>query len=462
MRLFVRHRVVWPCATLLTVFVMGWATGSCQSPHSRTHRGTMPDGRSVGTPVGHLQGPAGPAGGSPVSGSLGQTPKGRGGFFRPERMASHYNAVTTPGSSPDPAVARRAAQVVEAVSDSLGIAAPGRDARLNLVASDLARLSSTVTADEDLVAKLSWAHGLIEPAPVVFRISSNDPTGKLALETLRARLPNLLATRRFGRVGVWARRSGGVWRLVVVLQESHIETEPIARSVSCGGRVVLVGKVVGPFVGPSVVVTRPDGSTAERPGRRRGKAFSQTLRFDGGRGSYQVEILARGSAGPTVLANFPVYCGVRPPTIMALTPRRRATASRAMSVAQMDVRLVMLVNRARRASGRTTLRRWKMLDRVARGHSIEMCRTGRFGHYSPVTGSASDRLRRVGLRPSLVAENVAQAGDVDAAHRALMGSPSHRANILAGNVNLIGVGVVPCRLADGTVQVYVTELFIRK
>ncbi|MCD6499807.1 MAG: hypothetical protein J7M25_16055 [Deltaproteobacteria bacterium] len=416
----------------------------------------------MGTPVGRLQGPAGPAGGSPASGSPGQTSKGPGGFFRPEGMASHYNAVTTPDSRPDPAVVRRAAQIVEAVSDSLGIAAPGRDARLNLVASDLTRLPSTVPADEDLVAKLSWVHGLIEPAPVVFQVSSNDPSGKLALDTLRGRLPGLLATGRFGRVGIWARRTAGLWRLVVVLQETHIATHPIARSISCSRSLFLTGRVIGPFVGPSVVVTRPDGSTAERRGRGRGKTFSQTLRFNGGQGSYQVEILARGSAGPTVLANFPVYCGVRPPTVFALAPRRRAKVGRAMNVSQMDARLVSLVNRDRSAARRSMLRRWSLLDRVARSHSIEMCRTGRFGHYSPVTGSASDRLRRVGLRPSLVAENVAQAADVDAAHRALMGSPSHRANILAGNVTLIGVGVVPCRLADGTVQVDVTELFIRK
>jgi hypothetical protein len=58
---------------------------------------------------------------------------------------------------------------------------------------------------------------------------------------------------------------------------------------------------------------------------------------------------------------------------------------------------------------------------------------------------------------SVVGENVGKGLDVDSLHRAFMGSPAHRANILSTEFTQVGVGVA--RSADG--WLYVVQVFRR-
>src|SRR3989344_3339834 len=53
-----------------------------------------------------------------------------------------------------------------------------------------------------------------------------------------------------------------------------------------------------------------------------------------------------------------------------------------------------------------------------------------FSHQSPDGGFASDRLRERGIQYRILAENIARSMNARAAHRDLMDSPGHRANIL--------------------------------
>ena len=65
-----------------------------------------------------------------------------------------------------------------------------------------------------------------------------------------------------------------------------------------------------------------------------------------------------------------------------------------------------------------------------------------FGHSSPTTGMVENRLQRAGVVVSVCGENVAQADSPDDAHRVLMDSPAHRANVLAPQACDVGVGRV--------------------
>jgi hypothetical protein len=88
-----------------------------------------------------------------------------------------------------------------------------------------------------------------------------------------------------------------------------------------------------------------------------------------------------------------------------------------------------------------------------------------FGHLSPTTGSAMDRLSRAGVSVVRVRENVGRALSAAELERGLMGSPSHRANILATDVDHIGLGVAagPVDVGAGALayDLHLTQLFAR-
>lgn len=110
--------------------------------------------------------------------------------------------------------------------------------------------------------------------------------------------------------------------------------------------------------------------------------------------------------------------------------------------AESERQMVALVNDERVAAGLAPLELDPRLVPVARAHATEMLRLRYFAHQSPVSGSPFDRLAAAGIRYSRAGENLAYARTVASAHRGLMDSPGHRANILRPEFTRIGVGVV--------------------
>lgn len=97
------------------------------------------------------------------------------------------------------------------------------------------------------------------------------------------------------------------------------------------------------------------------------------------------------------------------------------------------------------------------LSRVARLHGADMRDVGKASHHSSRDGADYGlRLSRTSYRASAAAENVAYNRDVLRAHRALMDSPGHRANILDPNLGTVGMAVVADSRDD---WVYVVEDF---
>lgn len=109
---------------------------------------------------------------------------------------------------------------------------------------------------------------------------------------------------------------------------------------------------------------------------------------------------------------------------------------------QGEAQMLALVNEERAAVGLRPLAFDPRLVPVGRAHSEEMFRLRYFGHESPVTGTPFDRIERAGIRYSRAGENLAYAHSVAVAHRGLMQSPGHRANILRPEFTRIGIGVI--------------------
>ena len=81
------------------------------------------------------------------------------------------------------------------------------------------------------------------------------------------------------------------------------------------------------------------------------------------------------------------------------------------------------------------------------------------GHVSPRTGAAVDRVRRAGLSPGLVLENVGRAYSTEQAEGGFLSSPGHRGNILHPDARKLGVGIVVGALVGGATPMLVTQLF---
>ncbi len=118
----------------------------------------------------------------------------------------------------------------------------------------------------------------------------------------------------------------------------------------------------------------------------------------------------------------------------------RVTQARARP--DLEARLLEMVNAERTQRGLKPLQADPELVPVARAHSRDMFARSYFSHVSPDRQDPFDRMRAAKLRYLAAGENLALARTLPAAHRGLMESPGHRANILRPQFGRVGIGVL--------------------
>ncbi len=104
--------------------------------------------------------------------------------------------------------------------------------------------------------------------------------------------------------------------------------------------------------------------------------------------------------------------------------------------------MLALVNEDRKANGLWELTYRAELVPVARAHARDMWERDYFGHVSPEGKDVGDRLEEANIFYFIAGENLALAPTTPIAHRGLMNSPGHRANILSRDFKRMGIGVV--------------------
>ncbi len=109
-------------------------------------------------------------------------------------------------------------------------------------------------------------------------------------------------------------------------------------------------------------------------------------------------------------------------------------------------RLLQLVNEERQRAGLHPLQPDPQLTAAARAHARDMLAQGYFAHVDDAGKTPADRARAAGVRFTVAGENLALAPTVELAHRGLMESPGHRANILSPLYTRIGIGVADAGL----------------
>jgi len=340
---------------------------------------------------------------------------------------------------------------------------PTADARLFRACAELAQIvPEEGVVSYSLVEFALQRNGIIEPSPHLLVVWGDIESPGPIVEQLKPRLAEILADGATARVGIGAvkRNPDGTGAIVFALQGSGVSTQPIPRSVPTGGAFAIDAVVDIRYHEAEVFVTRDDGTT-ERLALELGRsgAFRSTVPCAARSGKQQVEITASDASGSTVLANFPVYCGVEPPTALTITPTHDDTG--VVAPAEAAQRLLALANHDRQAAGLAALIWDDRVAKVAEGHSAEMKRTKVVAHISPTTGSAVDRVRVAGIKTAVVLENVARVYGVGEAHQGLMNSPGHRANLLSAAATHVGMAVVLGDEVSGRRELFVTQLFIR-
>lgn len=111
-------------------------------------------------------------------------------------------------------------------------------------------------------------------------------------------------------------------------------------------------------------------------------------------------------------------------------------------VLRAERELLASINSARQSQGLSPLRWDESLAGAARRHAEVMAEHRSTGHAFEGEPSLSARAKQAGAHFSWLSENVDQGPSPEFIHTQFMKSPSHRANILDRDMNVIGVGVV--------------------
>jgi uncharacterized protein YkwD len=134
--------------------------------------------------------------------------------------------------------------------------------------------------------------------------------------------------------------------------------------------------------------------------------------------------------------------------VVTVQPESRASVRLRFKVASpkvradLEARMLDMVNGERAKQGLRPLEPDPELGEVARAHSADMLERGYFSHVTPDGKDPFDRMRQANLRYLTAGENIALAPSLSGAHQGLMNSPGHRANVLRPQFGRLGVGVL--------------------
>lgn len=359
---------------------------------------------------------------------------------------------------PRTALAVRIEQAVQAAAGQVRRSPLVVDARLEAALEVMLRsMGWGAQPNLELASQALWLQGIVDPVPHLLHLSVSEGGEADLLAKVREQAARLIAQGNYRRLGVaWRNRSARSLDVLIGLQETGLVLDPLPRELARGAEVSVTGRLLEGLSAPELLVALPAGRVVRAQTTMNGSRFVARLRC-AAVGRHQVEIMAEGAHGPTVVANFPVYCGTAAPTALeADTPQPEV--GRAWTVEEAERRFFELLQRDRVAAGLRSLTLDARLSDVARRHSQEMGRENYVGHVSSSTGDASARLRRAGLPvPELLLENLAMGGSPDELERGWLGSPGHRANALSPAVTHVGIGVAVG--AGGVLSV--TELLVR-
>lgn len=279
--------------------------------------------------------------------------------------------------------------------------------------------------------------------------------GSLDKSSLEKRFSTWLAGRaRQGerRCGI-ARAMGkdGTPAIAAVMVDALADLTALPTTARVGQWLSLDARMLVPATKASVVLLGPKGAPKTVVASLSDGRIRSTFAVDQP-GSWLVQVLAHVGTGPRPVLEARVFAGSTPPKRFRREPAPGESAGGAMKDAAAA--LAKMVNAARADAGIGALARDATLDKLAREHAAAMAKAKLVGH-DLGGGDPTARLKDAGVVVRIAGENVASATSLEAAHRALWASPSHRGNLLYAGFKRVGLAVV--RGPRGIV--YVAQIF---
>lgn len=108
---------------------------------------------------------------------------------------------------------------------------------------------------------------------------------------------------------------------------------------------------------------------------------------------------------------------------------------------RLEAEMLILINKERRTVGLEALMADPEMRVVARKHSADMFSKGYFSHTNLEGMDPFDRMAQEEVTFLTAGENLALAQSLEIAHKGLMQSPGHRANVLNGTFGRVGIGI---------------------
>lgn len=128
--------------------------------------------------------------------------------------------------------------------------------------------------------------------------------------------------------------------------------------------------------------------------------------------------------------------GGQPITVSAAGRATCPTTSPAEAAASLAI-----INSVRAARGLSPVKTNPRLQRAAEAHACEMANRGVMSHAGASGSGPAARVKNVGYRPRLTAENIGAGHfDLNRVHREWIASPGHLANILIRDIDHHGIG----------------------
>lgn len=126
------------------------------------------------------------------------------------------------------------------------------------------------------------------------------------------------------------------------------------------------------------------------------------------------------------------------------------------NLSTMEIEVVRLVNIERKKAGLAPFTISSELSSVARTKSKDMAINKYFSHNSPTYGSPFEMMKKFNIKYNTAGENIAKGYlSAQSVVNGWMNSSGHRANILNGSFNKIGVGAY----TDNNSTIYWTQMF---
>lgn len=134
----------------------------------------------------------------------------------------------------------------------------------------------------------------------------------------------------------------------------------------------------------------------------------------------------------------PIVAGGHTAAVLSLPHRVPAPAISS----ELELAALHLLNQERRAAGFPALMPHAGIRAAARMHGMELFAFGYLSHRSRDGRWPAQRVRGLGVRVTLVGENLAYAGSVREAHQTLVASREHRMNMLSPRYRRTGIAVM--------------------